>query len=99
MDRVIPVRVELITDDVHACELHVADLDPFLVRAGVVARVDLQAGAGRGRRDQLDDHLKETLRGLLRAAKASVLFWGESRFSPISAAGAPRRRVEDGAGV
>jgi hypothetical protein len=50
--------VELIADHVHGRELGVADLDSFLVLAGVKARVDLQASAGRGRSDQVDDDLQ-----------------------------------------
>src|SRR5450755_1881980 len=58
MDRVIPVRMELIAGDVDGGQLCRGDFDPFLVVAGVQARVDLQAGAGRGRADQVDDHLQ-----------------------------------------
>ena len=50
--------MELVAGDVHGGKLLVGDLDPFLVVAGVQARVDLQAGAGRGRADQVDDHLQ-----------------------------------------
>src|SRR5450755_821246 len=41
-----------------AASCAVVDFDPCLVVAGVQARVDLQAGAGRGRADQVDDHLQ-----------------------------------------
>jgi hypothetical protein len=56
-DRVVPLAVELVRRDCHRGELLVRDLGAGGVGAGVELGADLQALAGRGRPDQLDDHL------------------------------------------
>jgi hypothetical protein len=54
-DGVVPVAVELVAVQVEGGHLFVGDLDALGVVALVQAGVDLQAGAGGGGRDQVDD--------------------------------------------
>ncbi len=57
VDGVVPLRMERVADELDRRELRVGDLDALGVGALVEAGVDAQAGAGRGRRDQVDDRL------------------------------------------
>src|SRR5512132_4430855 len=56
-DGVVPLTVELVLHQRHRCQLLVAYLDPKGVVAPVQLGADPQARVGRGRPDQLDDHL------------------------------------------
>src|SRR5450755_1476601 len=91
VDRVVPVWMELVAFDVHGGKLLVDDLDPFLVVAGVQARVDLQAGAGRGRADQVDDHL-QALKRPSAPVEADVAEHAMLDFVPLRC---PGRKVAD----
>src|SRR5450755_2430777 len=83
--------MELVAFDVHGGKLLVGDLAPFLVVAGVQARVDLQAGAGRGRADQVDDHL-QALKRPSAPVEADVAEHAMLDFVPLRR---PGRKVAD----
>src|SRR5450755_4984027 len=83
--------MELVAFDVHGGKLLVGALDPFLVVAGVQARVDLQAGAGRGRADQVDDHL-QALKRPSASVEADVAEHAMLGFVPLRR---PGRKVAD----
>src|ERR1035441_5321662 len=91
VDGVIPVRVELVADDVHRSELRIRDFDAFGVLAGVQTRVDLQSGAGGGRADQVDDHL-QALQRLAAPVQADVREHTVLDFVPFAGA---RREMTD----
>jgi len=52
---VVPIAVEVVSDDGEGAHLAIADLDSGGVAAGVEGGGDGQAGVGGGRTDQLED--------------------------------------------
>ena len=56
-DPVTPFWVPLVSGEVDGGDLFLGDFDLGRVDGRVQAGVDLQAGAGGGRADQVDDHL------------------------------------------
>src|SRR3974390_921616 len=91
VDCVVPVPVELIAGDVDCGELGVGDLDPLLILTGVQTRIDLQAGAGRGLADQVDDH-REALQRPSAPVHADVAEQAVLDFVPLRGS---RREVTD----
>src|SRR5712691_6496645 len=53
-DGVVPFRMECVALDVEGLHLGIADFDAFFVGRGVERALDVQAGFGRRRSNQLD---------------------------------------------